>query len=119
MQQVKAAGKAVKEALWSKKCSYKMLLTGETGAGKTSFLNLLCNCGMVQALGCKFDEDGLSRFEQFNDIKMENAKSLSMESKTTGAKLYEAELGELKVDTPGFGDSRGIDQDKKNAKGNN
>ncbi len=115
----KAAGKAVKEALWRKKCSYKMLLIGETGAGKTSFLNLLCNCGMVQSLGCKFDEDGLSRFEQFNDIKMENAKSLSMESKTTGAKLYIAEIGELQVgiiDTPGFGDSRGIDQDKKNAK---
>ncbi len=115
------AGEGEKDLdVWkSKNYTYKMLLIGETGSGRTSFLNLICNCGMIQALGCKFDGEGLSRFEQFNDIKMENANSLSMESKTTGAKLYEAELGELKVgiiDTPGFGDTRGIDQDKKNAK---
>lgn len=96
--------------------SFKMLLIGETGSGKTSFLNLLCNCGLIQALGF---EEGLEQFRQFNDVKLENASSRKMESKTSGAKLYKVELGELKVgviDTPGFGDSRGIEEDKKHSK---
>ena len=38
---------------------FKMLLIGETGSGKTSFLNLLYNCGTVQALGCGFGKEGL------------------------------------------------------------
>ena len=80
-------------------------------------MNLLCNCGTIQALGCKFDSDGLAQFRQFNDVKLEKAESRQMESKTSGAKLYNVELGELKVgliDTPGFGDSRGMKEDKEN-----
>lgn len=98
---------------------FKMLLIGETGSGKTSFLNLLYNCGMVQALGCGFGKDGLEQFRRFNNIKLENAQALSMESKTNDATLYNVHLGELKVgviDTPGFGDSRGLKQDEINAK---
>ncbi len=41
-----------------------------------------------------------------------------MESKTNDATLYNVQVGELKVgviDTPGFGDSRGFSQDKKNS----
>jgi len=30
---------------------YKLLLIGETGSGKTSFLNLLCNFEVVSKLG--------------------------------------------------------------------
>ena len=96
----------------------KMLLIGETGSGKTSFLNLLYNCATVQDLGCGFGAEGLEQFKQFNDIKLENAQSLSMESKTDDATLYNVEVGALKVgviDTPGFGDSRGFMQDKTNA----
>lgn len=111
---VKGAVKGAVEAVWGKSHhSFKMLLIGETGSGKTSFLNLLCNCGLVQALG--FTE-GLAQFRQFNDIKLENAESRKLESKTTDAKLYNVEMGELKVgviDTPGFGDTRGIEEDKK------
>ncbi len=97
---------------------FKMLLIGETGSGKTSFLNLLYNCGTVQALGCGFGTEALEQFKQFNDIKLENAQALSMESKTDDATLYNVEIGDLKVgviDTPGFGDSRGFKQDKTNA----
>ncbi len=97
---------------------FKMLLIGETGSGKTSFLNLLHNCVMVQKLGCGFGADGIEQFEQFNDIKLENAQALSMESKTDDATLYNVEVDTLKIgviDTPGFGDSRGFKQDKMNA----
>ena len=97
---------------------FKMLLIGETGSGKTSFLNLLYNCGTVQALGCGFGKEGFEHFRRFNDIKLENAQAISMESKTNDATLYNVQVGELKVgiiDTPGFGDSRGLKQDEKNA----
>ena len=98
---------------------FKMLLIGETGSGKTSFLNLLCNCGTVQALGCGFGAIGIEQFRQFNDIKLENAMKHSMQSKTNDAKQYYVEMGDLKIgviDSPGFGDSRGLKQDKENAK---
>ncbi len=97
--------------------AFKMLLIGETGSGKTSF-NLLYNCATVQDLDCGFGAEGLEQFKQFNDIKLENARSLSMESKTDDATLYNVEVGDLKVgviDTPGFGDSRGFKKDKTNA----
>ena len=95
---------------------YRMLLIGETGAGKTSFLNLLCNCGMIKMLHREFN---LELLQDFHDIKLEHASSHKMESKTSGAKLYSAVLGEMKIgiiDTPGFGDSRGIEQDERNVK---
>ena len=42
-----------------------------------------------------------------------------MESATTGAKYYQLDFEEVKIgvlDTPGFGDTRGLDQDKENVK---
>ena len=98
--------------------AFKMLLIGETGSGKTSFLNLLYNCATVQDIGCGFGAEGLEQFKQFNDIELENAVAISMETKTSDATLYNVVVGDLKVgviDTPGFGDSRGFDQDKTNA----
>jgi GTP-binding protein EngB required for normal cell division len=98
---------------------FKMLFIGEAGSGKTSFLNLLYNCATVQALGCGFGKEGLEYFRQFNDIQLENAQSISesMESKTNAATRYNVEIGGLKIgiiDTPGFGDSRGVQQDEIN-----
>ena len=95
---------------------YKMLLIGETGSGKTSFLNFLCNSALIQALGYV---EGSEQFHRFNDIKLENVEAKKMESKTYGVKLYKVELCELKIgviDSPGFGDSRGLSEDKRNAK---
>ena len=98
--------------------SYKILLIGETGSGKTSFLNFLWNSKFVLELGL---ETALDRFENFNDIKLENPKAGAMESKTSDAKLYpHVKLAkDLKVsiiDTPGFGDSRGLSEDKEHTK---
>ena len=87
---------------------YKMLLVGETGSGKTSFLNLLCNYNLVLTLGY---EVGVEQFHEFNDISLENARSKQMETKTKDAKMYNVEFRGLKmavVDTPGIGDYRGM-----------
>ena len=95
---------------------YKMLLIGEAGSGKTSFLNLICNFNLVQTLGF---QAGLEQFHNFNDFVLENAASQQMESKTSNAKLYNVEFHDLKIgiiDTPGFGDSRGMEEDKKHVK---
>ena len=94
---------------------YKMLLIGETGAGKTSFLNFICNAERIQAVGFA---DASKGFRPFHDIKLENAEASQMESKTSGAKLYQTTICGLNVgiiDSPGFGDSRGLEQDKLNA----
>ena len=96
---------------------YKILLIGETGSGKTSFLNFLCNSKFVQQVRL---EDALDKFRRFNNIKLENPNSGPMESKTSGATLYpsvqlSSSLTVTLIDTPGFGDSRGMDEDKKHS----
>ena len=95
---------------------YKMLLIGETGSSKTSFLNLLCNFAMV--LTVKSDTC-IRKLTKFHDQALENVKAKEMESLTTGATYYQIDYKDVKlgvVDTPGFGDTRGLDQDKENVK---
>lgn len=95
---------------------YKLLLIGETGSGKTSFLNLLCNYVTIKKLGFEL---GLEQLKNFNDIELENAQSKQMESKTSSTALYNIKLNDLKIgviDIPGFGDSRGMDEDRKHTK---
>lgn len=105
---------AVKELVSPKSHNpFKLLLIGETGSGKTSFLNLICNFDMIMHLGF---ETSVEQFRGFNDFTLENAESQKMESKTSNAKLYNVNFFDLKVgiiDTPGFGDSRGIEEDRK------
>ena len=94
--------------------SYKILFIGETGSGKTSLLNLIGNYGLVVELGY---EAGVERFHSFNNIKFE-LNNERMASKTNSATMYSINIGGNwpigVIDTPGFGDSRGIDQDKEN-----
>eukprot|EP00731_Ephydatia_muelleri_P012011 Em0006g905a len=113
--------KAVKDTFVSKDKGaqpLRMLLIGETGSGKTSFLNLMCNANVVHKLGF---ETGVETFRAFNDLSVENAEERQMESKTSGANQYEVRFDEVGltigiIDTPGFGDTRGLTEDKKNTK---
>ena len=113
-EKVIKAGKGVADWISRKmQGQFKMLLIGETGSGKTSFLNLMCNYGMIQTLG---KQVGIESFKQFHNIKLENSLSCKMESKTDGATLYTVEYNVVNIgiiDTPGFGDSRGLDVDKQ------
>ena len=94
---------------------YNILLIGETGSGRTSFLNLLCNFNEVLQYG--FDQAiSQNRLRRFNDDVKENHKALEMQSKTDETSHYTIEIDCLKlgiIDTPGFGDTRGIEKDKK------
>ena len=93
-----------------------MLLIGETGSGKTSFLNLVSNMQQVHKIGY---EKSAKSFRKFNNIKYEKQAARKMESATIGSNLYEVQFDGVKIqiiDTPGFGDTRGLDVDKKNVK---
>jgi GTP-binding protein EngB required for normal cell division len=108
---IKKAVKTLAETVgWRKR--YKMLLIGETGAGKTSFLNLICNYNLVLTLGF---ETGIKEFHEFHQLQFES-NTRQMESKTNNATMYKVEVGDWSIgviDTPGFGDSRGMAEDKK------
>jgi len=96
---------------------YNILLIGESGCGKTSFLNLLCNCETLLAFFSGPGPKKAENIHSFNDMRMENAHNCKMGSSTNDAKKYEVEIGGHKVgviDTPGFGDTRGLQQDKRN-----
>ena len=57
-----------------------------------------------------------NRLRRFNDDVKENHKALEMQSKTDETSHYTIEIDGLKlgiIDTPGFGDTRGIEKDKK------
>ena len=102
-------------------CNYTVLLLGQTGSGKTSLLNLIANySGVLHIL----DEGVLSAGElhafgqgRVTDLSVENALDDPLASKTSDARVYQLELASnwffTIIDTPGFGESRGLDVDKQ------
>ena len=111
---------------FKKECNYTILLLGQTGSGKTSLLNLIANAhGILQV---KFDGDLVLSTEELRafgqgrvtDLSVENALEDRMASKTSDARVYQIELAGnwffTIIDTPGFGDSRGLDVDKEHVK---
>ena len=94
---------------------YNILLIGQTGSGKTSFLDLL---GFMHAI----EQDGgweaaLEKRKMLHSPTLENSEE--MESGTNASSYYKIKFGEVQlgiVDTPGFGDTRGLEKDKENVK---
>lgn len=116
-----------------------ILILGETGVGKSTFINAFINYltfetldeavahdGLQWIIPCSFstqflDEKG--RFHQ-QDIRIgtsnEEADGSLGQSATQGTTVYRIQMGDLLVrliDTPGIGDTRGIEQDKVNMAG--
>ncbi|XP_056325516.1 uncharacterized protein LOC130238500 [Danio aesculapii] len=87
-----------------------ILLLGSTGAGKTTLVNVLVN----YILGVKW-EDGY-RFKLINEVT-NRSQAESQTSKVSSYELYNQPGFQIPysltiVDTPGFGDTRGIAHDK-------
>ena len=90
---------------------FNLVLLGETGAGKTSLVELLCN--YAKQHGTDFDPDKLTSFNK----QKPRVGQKGMESDTTEVNRYELKYGDLKIhliDTPGFEDTRGSEQQESN-----
>jgi predicted GTPase len=84
-------------------------LLGRVGHGKTSFLNYLLNVEN----GVKSVKD-MESCKKFNVKELENYDGGAMASKTSDCSKYKCKIGEANltiIDTPGFGDSRGVKLD--------
>ncbi|XP_073762304.1 uncharacterized protein isoform X1 [Danio rerio] len=82
-----------------------LLLVGETGAGKTTLINSFIN----YLMGVKFED------EIWNEITEEEARDQS-ESQTSEITMYEvfhakSSISLTIIDTPGYGDTRGLEKD--------
>ncbi|KAI5087119.1 hypothetical protein C0J45_24344, partial [Silurus meridionalis] len=85
-----------------------LLMVGETGTGKTTLINAMVN----YILGVKFTD------EIWFEITEEGEKSDQSNSQTSEITMYELFAQDnpiclTVIDTPGYGDTRGTDMDKK------
>lgn len=112
--------------------SFNLLLLGETGVGKSTFINSFGNYMKYQTVGAA-QKGGLlqvvpTKFtvvdDRSNEIKAvkvgldPNETFVEGQSQTQFCKTYLFSKGGniiRLIDTPGIGDTRGIDQDKKNS----
>jgi GTPase SAR1 family protein len=115
-----------------------ILLLGETGVGKSTFINAFANyltfnsleqaqnsepivlipVSFIMTTGDNFDEHTV-KFGEFDNLNNENFNNTG-QSVTQHCKSYVFDLHHVNgktlriIDTPGFGDTRGIDQDDRN-----
>jgi GTPase SAR1 family protein len=87
-----------------------ILLLGETGVGKSTFINAFANYIMYEKMTNDKYEEIVIKIGQ--DECFPSGQSSTQKSRSYSFP-YEDKIINL-IDTPGIGDSRGIDQDKKN-----
>ena len=83
-----------------------MLVIGETGSGKTTLLNALVN----YLLGIKFEDN--FRFKLIVEQTESQIHSITNTVSMYSIKSHCGNPPVLVIDTPGFGDTKGIEQDK-------
>ena len=111
----KLQNKAEKQSVQSTK-TFKMVVIGETGSGKTSLIQLLLNYSKQYA-NAKQDYN-LQAIESF--VEAENPQQIEKdkgESDTITSKKYTAMFEDFQldiIDTPGFADTRGKQQQQEN-----
>ncbi|EWZ30628.1 hypothetical protein FOZG_16101 [Fusarium oxysporum Fo47] len=117
---------------------YNILILGETGVGKSTFINSFINYIMYDSLDeamrapdlkyaipCSFSYEELVgreyerhtvRVGKESDVEKESKGGISATQNTvTYEFIVDGKIIRL-IDTPGIGDTRGIDQDQKNVK---
>ncbi|QKD61950.2 uncharacterized protein FOBCDRAFT_148152 [Fusarium oxysporum Fo47] len=90
---------------------YNILILGETGVGKSTFINSFINYIMYDSL-----DEAMLRVGKESDVEKESKGGISATQNTvTYEFIVDGKIIRL-IDTPGIGDTRGIDQDQKNVK---
>ena len=88
--------------------SFSMMVVGQTGSGKTTLLNSLVN----YVTGINFDDD--FRYVIINeDFGRDQSQSQTSDVNVYYIAPHNGNPPIKIIDTPGFGDTRGIEQDKK------
>uniref|UniRef100_A0A0N7ZVC2 GTPase IMAP family member n=1 Tax=Daphnia magna TaxID=35525 RepID=A0A0N7ZVC2_9CRUS len=98
-------------ALFGKRRQRTILVLGATGSGKSTLINAMAN----YVLGIEWEDD--FRFKLINE-PADKSQAYSQTDLVTTYDFYEMKGSRLDysltiVDTPGFGDTRGVEKDKK------
>ena len=117
-----------------------LLILGETGVGKSTFINAfinyltfetldeaIANDGLQWIIPCSFSTQFLDQDGSFHqqDIRIGDGKDevdgSGGQSATQATTVYRIQMGSdlivRLIDTPGIGDTRGVEQDRKNMAG--
>jgi predicted GTPase len=116
----------------------KLVVVGRSGAGKTTFINMMTNLilgksyedersvAITQGMyfKAKDGEAGVRiafkcNIPQFMHLQSDNVNAGQLHAQTQKCNMYDFSTDEFDltlIDTPGLGDTRGIEQDKENAK---